>query len=200
MSDALSLALDFPSSSWMILFLRPCGSALDLGDCPGQSQWSYWLSYTTPPPPPRATGNDYKVLCTHVQRTVDPEISPRLSSLCDRWLQFNIYSHIIFNFPPEMQSVTDYQGAYQRHWFFTNNLKCWSPPCQLPKNITSDHFTVLIQPVTLAVKPAKRLVTFHDTRDSAIKSFGRWMTAFSSDHFYSIASCVDKCNYISQVP
>ena len=144
-------------------------------------------------PPPSATANNNEVLYTHVQRTVGNFLRSHSDCLVCVTGDFSSTSTQISpsifrqrcSLSPIIKVLTRDTGILD--WFLTNNPKCWSPPCQLPKISTSHHFTVLIQPVMPAAKPAKRLVTFCDAQDSAIRSFGCWTTTFSWDRFYSIA-------------
>ena len=106
--------------------------------------------------PPRATANYNEVLYAHVQRTFYSFMKSHKDCLVCVTGDFNSTStHISPSIFRQRCSLSQIIKVLTRDtgildWFLTNNPKCWSPPCQLPK-----ISTVLIKPVTPAAKPAK---------------------------------------------
>ena len=79
-------------------------------------------------------------------------------------------------------------------WCLTNHPKLLSEPKQLPKLGSSNHYCVLVQqgPHT---KVSKRTISRWDMRESAINSFGRWLTSFSWDPFYRLTIAKRKLQF-----
>ena len=77
-------------------------------------------------------------------------------------------------------------------WCLTNSPKCLSDPKQLPKIGRSDHYCVVVQQVPSTQKRSKRTIIKRDTRDSALRGFGGWITSFSWDEVFSLDRCEKK--------
>ena len=61
-------------------------------------------------------------------------------------------------------------------WFLTNRPAIFQL-FQLPKIARSDHFTILVKPITSSTHShAIQKVTVRDLPDSAWRTFGRWLT------------------------
>ena len=58
-------------------------------------------------------------------------------------------------------------------WCLTNSPKCLSDPKQLPKIGRSDHYCVFVQQAPSTQEGGKRTIIKRDTRDSALRDFGR---------------------------
>ena len=86
-----------------------------------------------------------------------------------------------------MKGLTRDSGTLD--WCLTNSPKCLSDPKQLPKIGRSDHYCVLVQQVPSTQKRGKRTIIKRDTRDSALRGFGRWITSFSWDEVFSLDRC-----------
>ena len=77
-------------------------------------------------------------------------------------------------------------------WCLTNSPKCLSDPKQLPKIGRSDHYCVFVQQAPSTQEGGKRTIIKRDTRDSALRDFGRWITSFSWDKVFSLDRCEEK--------
>ena len=77
-------------------------------------------------------------------------------------------------------------------WCLTNSPKCLSDPKQLPKIGRSDHYCVFVQQAPSTQEGGKRTIIKRDTRDSALRDFGRWITSFSWDEVFSLDRCEEK--------
>ena len=77
-------------------------------------------------------------------------------------------------------------------WCLTNSPKCLSDPKQLPKIGRSDHYCVFVQQAPSILEGGKRTIIKWDTRDSALRDFGRWITSFSWDEVFSLDTCEEK--------
>ena len=84
------------------------------------------------------------------------------------------------------------------HWCLTNHPKLCPTPIQLPKIGSSDHYCVLVPPGTPVPRACERTIVRRDTRNSQLRDFGRWVTMFSWDYFFSLESTEEKFEYFHQ--
>ena len=74
-------------------------------------------------------------------------------------------------------------------WFLTNRPAIFQL-LQLPKIARSDHFTILAKPITSSTQPyVIQKVRVRDLRDSAWRTFGRWLTKKNWSQLSSAESC-----------
>ncbi|KXJ07090.1 hypothetical protein AC249_AIPGENE28138 [Exaiptasia diaphana] len=99
------------------------------------------------------------------------DFNPNATGLCPKDItQTNTLKQLV-NFKTRDTGTLD--------WFLTNRPTLFSLS-QLPKIGSSDHYTILAKPTTL--RPTKStIIKFktRDTRDSAWRAFGRWITHMS---------------------
>lgn len=81
-------------------------------------------------------------------------------------------------------------------WFLTNKPKIFNVS-QLPKIGSSDHYTILANPITLQQqKPTIRKIKTRDMRDSAWRAIGRWIIQKDWNHVLKAPTCEDKYNIL----
>ena len=148
--------------------------------------------------PPHASSEDNNVLYSHVQETVDWFLHLYPEALVCVTGDFNPASTNISSAVfKRMSGLTQIAkvltlGSGTLDWCLTNSLKCISNPKQLPRIGRSDHYCVLVQQVPSTQKKGKRSIIKRDTRDSALRGFGRWITSFSWDEVFSLDRCEEK--------
>ena len=75
-------------------------------------------------------------------------------------------------------------------WCLTNRPKLFSPPKQLPKIGTSDHYTVLILPRSESLEKSSSVSSLlkRDLRSSKVDGFGRWITQLDWGNLLNLRS------------
>ena len=145
--------------------------------------------------PPHASSEDNNVLFSHVQETVDWFLHLYPEALVCVTGDFNPASTNISSAVfKRMSGLTQIVKVLTRDsgtldWCLTNSPKCLSDPKQLPKIGRSDHYFVLVRQVPSTQKRGKCTIIKRDTRDSALRGFGRWITSFSWDEVFSLDRC-----------
>ncbi|XP_048590589.1 uncharacterized protein LOC125573834 [Nematostella vectensis] len=155
--------------------------------------------------PPHASAEDNNMLYSHVQETVDRFLRSHPEALVCVTGDFNPTSTKISPVPFKRSAgLTQTVNVLTRDtgtldWCLTNNPKCLQVPKQLPKIGRSDHYGVLIQQAPPSQKGVKCTITKRDTRDSALRGFGSWITSFSWDEVYCLDNCKEKFELFYQI-
>ena len=149
-------------------------------------------------PPPHVSSEDNNALYSHVQETVDwlhcfyPEALVCVTGDFNP-TSANISPAVFKRLSGLIQIVkvlTRDTGTLD--WCLTNSPKYLNDPKQLQKISRSDHYCVLVRQAPSTQKGGKRTITKRDTRDSALRGFGRWTTSFSWDEVFSLERCEEK--------
>ena len=137
-------------------------------------------------------------LCQHIQSNLDTilakqpnalvivtgDFNPTTTGLKEKDLTLRNHLKQMVNFKTRDTGILD--------WFLTNRPNLFKLS-QLPKMGASDHYTILANPLICnPLKVAANKVQVRDMRDSAWRSFGRWMTEKDRVHVFGAPTCKDK--------
>ena len=132
--------------------------------------------------PPHASADDNNMLYSHVQETVDRFLRSHPEALVCVTGDFNPPSTRIS--PVSFKRISGLtlivkvltRDTGTLDWCLTNNAKLLKVPKQIPKIGLSDHYGVLVQQAPPTQKCGYHTIIKRDTRDSALRGFGRWIT------------------------
>ena len=148
--------------------------------------------------PPKATSDDNTRLYIPIQSVVDSYMRDHPDCLV--WIvgDFNHTStNISASHFKRTCGLTQIVKVLTRDtgildWCLTSHPKPFLSPKQLQKLGSSDHYCFLVPP---GILPAQLPIQRTYRRDSCIRAFGAWITAFSWCDLFSLESCLEKFEY-----
>ena len=155
--------------------------------------------------PPRNGSDENKILLEHIQNNADSFLCKHPDGLVVVCGDFNPVSTGITEQQTKLSTglvqviKVLMQDSGTLDWCLTNRPKLFSPPKQLPKIGTSDHYTVLMLPRSESSEKSSPISSLlkRDLRPSKVDAFGRWIMQHDWGNLFNLRSVKDKFDLFS---